>query len=470
MFTLKNAIKNIYRYKSRYFLFGILYFLTICVAAITTSVFFHSIDVIEAMNKEYRSTVKILHTTVEDVNSSRWISKDDYMEYKTSDYVEDVKISRYNFCTTFLSYDLQNLQIHSILKDYSGTTDEQTRIEVATPFDESEMELELYTSEGIQKLNYLLHQPIFILGYDLSLPHFSDTDLEISEGRMFEKDDECVISKNSKHFEENWNKLNVGDTIVFKNTNGIYKKYTVVGILKEDVRNDINTNQRMIHTTLKSAEGFDSLIIESQKKMTNFQIFASDLSETLKIGYEAIIYLKSYENFDDFSKEVSLASIGKYSGYVRPAFENFFTISQFIINMQIWSIFFTIIIGFIIISITILITLIFLNNRKYEIAVLRSVGMKKSKLILNYLIENLTFIWSITFVAFIAAQPIFKVFIMDKIKISVAISGTSTQTIALFRNILAIFTGMTGVVMLSLILACVNIIRFEPLKIFNKQY
>jgi len=40
----------------------------------------------------------------------------------------------------------------------------------------------------------------------------------------------------------------------------------------------------------------------------------------------------------------------------------------------------------------------------------------------------------------------------------------------LLRNAGIVFGGTTAVVALSLVLACINIVRFEPLKIFNKQY
>jgi hypothetical protein len=40
----------------------------------------------------------------------------------------------------------------------------------------------------------------------------------------------------------------------------------------------------------------------------------------------------------------------------------------------------------------------------------------------------------------------------------------------LLQNAGLVFGGTTVIVMMSLVLACINIMRFEPLKIFNKQY
>jgi hypothetical protein len=48
---------------------------------------------------------------------------------------------------------------------------------------------------------------------------------------------------------------------------------------------------------------------------------------------------------------------------------------------------------------------------------------------------------------------------------------TGGGNLALFlQNIAWVFGGATVVVVFTMILACINIVRFEPLKIFNKRY
>jgi ABC-type antimicrobial peptide transport system permease subunit len=122
--------------------------------------------------------------------------------------------------------------------------------------------------------------------------------------------------------------------------------------------------------------------------------------------------------------------------------------------------------------------MILMNSRKYEIAVLRSVGMKKSRIIVNYLIENLAFIWGLTLIALIAAQFISRIFtgmifrdIQDLVSPEIFKQLTRSANLELIlQNTGLVFGGTAVVVILSLILACINIIRFEPLKIFNKRY
>ena len=132
----------------------------------------------------------------------------------------------------------------------------------------------------------------------------------------------------------------------------------------------------------------------------------------------------------------------------------------------------------IIVLVTVISTVILQNSRKYEMAVLRSVGATKGRMIVSYLIENLVFIWAIAVVALTVAQfvaPIFTGGVYEGMR--ELVSAESFEKLAqgadlgtLLQNIGIVFAGATGVVALSLVLACVNIIRFEPLKIFNRQY
>jgi hypothetical protein len=140
-------------------------------------------------------------------------------------------------------------------------------------------------------------------------------DFEIIEGRMFEKDDECIIMRNSKWTEaslqlygyddDSWNSLEIGDKIIFdKKEDGIYKKFTVVGILKENIKNDKNSNTRMIHTTLESAEYFDVLNVE---RINMNYIFSEYPQKHFPMGYEAVVYLiyDSYDKFYRYVRDVS---------------------------------------------------------------------------------------------------------------------------------------------------------------------
>jgi hypothetical protein len=396
------------------------------------------IQITENLTKEYCGVVRI--------TGSDAISKDDYMSYNNNVYVENVKIFGYNFSTS----DMQNQLFN-------------------------ERNIQLYTTDGIKTLNYLLYNPVLIFGCDLSLRHFSDIEFNVVEGRMYENDDECVITKNSKRINENWNYLNVGDKITFEIPGLFYKKFMVVGILEEDPYNDTNTNARFIYTTYESAEHFQH--VRGDKHAIYYIIGAEHgPKRQIRIGYDALFYLKDHNDFYNFRNDVFTQS--NFTRFIEPLFDNFDTIKNLLSNMQAWCMLFMVLTVFIIIFITIMATIILLNSRKYEMAVLRSVGMKKSRLIINYFIENLVFIWGTTMISIVSAQFILRLFTNNVFAdIRDLISAESFENLIqgrnfglLMQNAGIVFGGTTTVVILSLVLVCVNIIRFEPLKIFNKQY
>ena len=212
-------------------------------------------------------------------------SKEDYMTYISSRYVERIDFIRYNYCTT----------------------EKET-----SHFDKNGIQLK--TSDGVKLLDVHVFRPVYIWGYSLSFPDFWDMDFEIVEGRMFERDDECVIMHNSKRTEvllqdgeddEPFNLLEVGDKIIFENDDyDIYKVFTIVGILQENPNLDKNSNTRMIYTTFESAEYFDVL----NKERTNLIARFSEYSEKdFLMGYTAVTYL-TYDSYDKFYRYISNAS------------------------------------------------------------------------------------------------------------------------------------------------------------------
>ena len=455
MFTIKNALKNIYRYKNKYILFGILYLILILAASVSVTMFVHMGKTLDNLSREYCSVVRFKEFLTEERPQ-----KDEYLKYKNMENISDMKFFKYSFSTNHLKENISELQV------------------------------EVHFDGRIKSLDYLLYDSTFVLGYNTSLLHLAADEFNLEKGRMFENDDECVIAKNSKSHKDSsaWNFLDLGDKIVIKNNDDIYKEFTIVGIQKENSEDDINTTRRMIYTTLESAEYFDNIasalrgnyITAPENTVDigdrNFNFSSNNPQVSIKMGYDVVIYLDSPEKFEELRAEMRSVSGDLYG--IEPAFENFRTIWQLIYSIQASGIGFIIITAFIIICITIISTIILLNSRKYEIAVLRSAGMSKTKLIISYLVENLVFIWSISIISLTAAQfiaPLFSNKVLENMREFMSAESFANITngincYATIQNIGIVFAGATAVVMLSLILACVNIVRFEPLKIFNKQY
>ena len=447
MWCIKNSIKNIYRYRSKYRAFGVLYLVIILVFSVCVSVFIQMRKINDTILKEYASVVEFdTNVNISDDRERLRFTKDDFLKFKEKNYIDEIKFFKYIFDPNYLGENV------------------------------SEIKKELHISGKIIEWE-ASPQPFNIHGYDISLLYLETDEFALEKGRMFEKDDEVVIEKNRKNQDyPEWNDLDLDDKIILKNDNGIYKEFTIVGIKEQNPKDTDKIYRFMIYTTLESAEYFD--VIASKTKTSYISYGTDDLNvlnekDFINLGYKTLIYLDSPDNFILLRNKLHGEGV---------RIKLFFTAATTLINltntMQTWSATFMAFSGFVILCMTIISTNILLNTRKYEIAVLRSVGMKKSQIILNYLIENIVFIWGITLIALIAAQFISLIFTSRVFEdMQVFISDESFETLIrggnfepILQNIGFVFAGTTMVVVLSLIFTCVNIVRFEPLKIFNKQY
>ena len=470
MFTIKNAVKNIYRYKSTYISFGVLYFILILAASVCVTIFVYTGQLTNNFFREY-ANIAILGTTSRTFDDPR-LSKDEFLQLKYTEHFFDMQFFRYNFSTHWVQEDIE--------------------ITVEVRIDGDVRPLVIDWDEWGRE--------VFVLGYNMSLIHLAIEHFDIERGRMFENGSEAVIAKNSVSRWDTyiwdyssdtwieyrtWIDLDLGDKIVFRNEDRIIKEFTVVGILTEMPENDEDTNARIIYTTLESAEYFDAFAFDYFRNLRtapiglafpsqrNAVFDSNPLKGVISSGYDVFVYLYLPENFDDINQELAGMNME-----IVPWFANFYIVRQLIWNMQGWSIIFMVLTGFIIIVVTIVITIILLNSRKYEIAVLRSVGMKKSRIMAGYLVEKLAFIWGIALVSLVAAQFIAPLFtartfegMRELMSPETFASVTSGGGVALIlQNAGLVFGGATAVVALSLVIACINIVRFEPLKIFNNQY
>ncbi|MCL1792595.1 MAG: FtsX-like permease family protein [Oscillospiraceae bacterium] len=463
MFAIKNAIKNIYRYKSKYIMFGVLYFFVISAASVCLNIFAQMGEVTENIIKEYASVAKFEGRSADVFgNLPPRLTKGEFLGFGNMEHIEDIKFLRYNFI-----FD----DIH-VKENFSG------------------LERELVIGgENIAWDHAIV--PLIVSGYDMALLHLAAEEFNLESGRMFEGDDECVMAKNrlvanTGRWDEdlvgvvecrNWNDMELGDMIVIQNDDGIYKEFTVVGILEQNPRDDENTHRRMIYTTLESAEHFDVIASESDMAfrfhIPDYDKSASGGGESIFPGYDALIYINSPENYSELRAKMAERGI-----LIGPLFENYHALINLTQNQQTWSAVFMIITGLILVCVTVITTVILLHGRRYEMAVLRSVGMKKSRLVAGYLVENLAFILGITLAALMAAQIVVPMFTggvfagMQKFvstEMMEKLAGGADLEL-LLRNAGFVFAGASAAAGLSLVLACVSIVRFQPLKIFGKQY
>ena len=458
MFTIINSFKNIFRYRNKYTLFGILFGVIITVSSICIGVFLRMSIATNTIIREYAG-VATVNTALKDVtdiyNLPDRLSRKDYDILKTIEHIDDIEVHKYNFNSTFIKPDVSPLDV---------------------------------------KINSFDHieAPIFIIGYNLSTAHLIPNEVVLQSGRMFENEYECIIAHNPKATDEDsikWNNIVIGDTITIENNDGINKKFSVVGILEEFKNDTSNTNRRILYTSLGGAEYFDEFApVEDTGifgyNLTEFTIDdinsgadIIDSSIQIKMGYEILAYLDDPEDFFHVQTDLYKVELSSYMFTLEPLFTDFKSLLNITRVMENNSLGFTIITTVLLFVITIISTITLLNTRKYEIAVLRSVGMSKNKLMISYLIELLLFIWGITLISFIIAQVILPSIItpifnniqpMVSNDIYTNIVGSPFSNV--MYNFCVVLGGASSLVVLSLLLFCIYIMKFEPIKIFNKQY
>ncbi len=476
MFVLRNSIKNIYRYRRKYILIGIILFIIVLIASVLVGIFNYSAMTTEALKMKYVGTVKVSRDGGFGIKN---FDKADYLLFGDCEYVERVDFSSYIISSVSMGHTR-----YDITEDHrSFYSEEDYEALINQP---PIVKTELTIKDETRTLKSLNINPVYIMGYDYdTLPDDKKARFVIESGCMYENGDECVIAVNPEIPDEEWNLLGVGDTIKISVHNGIVKEYTVTGILKSDDTITADTKTRVLFTTFDSAEAFRSSIQTATAQVTKGPVNnpiepdmgipkADDALNEYIERYEVSVVLKSYEYYDDFIEY--MRGIG---GYISaPLYENYSSILGLLNQSYAWSILFIVIIAIVLAFMTIVTTILNLSSRKYEIAVLRSIGMKKGQLIFGYLIENLIFVWGITTAAFLAAQMIEPIFIENVFEgihsmLSPEMSELFTSMTGLNRflqTIGIVFGGTTVTIILSLVLTCINIVRFQPLTIFNKRF
>jgi len=185
MFTIKNAIKNIYRYRNNYKLFGVLYFILILAASICVNLFIQSSTLTYNLQRDYHGTVARFFE--EPKNRLPRNTREDFLSLTEIEHIDDVRFYKYNFATHYITMIDDDLAVAAL-------------------------EIELNIADDILPLsgNDTLHghrwlsddelpfKSVFVLGYNTSLPllNFASGELDLESGRIIERDGEAVISKN----------------------------------------------------------------------------------------------------------------------------------------------------------------------------------------------------------------------------------------------------------------------------------
>lgn len=410
MYILKNAITSIKRNKGRNILIGIIIIVIAVSCTITLATLSSANDIVTAYEEKnpIEATIEIDRKSLMDYlkdgdktqeqminafNDIKGVSEDEINNYGNSEY-----ISNYYYTYT-LGVDAKNLTeaTDSLVKETTTTKTETTRKTQTRRFPSNgkippnfqggnsgsrstTTTTKKTTTTQIQKIfNEKASEGAFtLIGYNSyeDMKDFINGTYTITDGEVssdFESNN-CVISEELATL----NNLKVGDTITIvdpKTTSNTYE-LIVSGIYKESS----DTSSDMTSMFTNSANN----IITNVKFIKTILEKNSDLEATITPTF----IIKDKVSVELFEKEVSEKGLSEYYK-VTNNLEEIESATEVVNNVKIFATTFLIItlaIGGIVL---IVINMINIRERKYEIGVLRTIGMKKSKVSIQFMSELL---------------------------------------------------------------------------------
>lgn len=208
-------------------------------------------------------------------------------------------------------------------------------------------------------------------GGDADLPEFKGGSRKVVEGIAPKKENEILISKELADL----NKLKVGDSVNLKAVSGdITRDFKVSGIYEDKTKEDGGTGVNM------------PIFNRRNEIITKFNSAMTMDNEGIA-SVRATYQLKDPSNFESFKKEVR--AFGIDDGYTISIDKASFDKAVGPINSLNDTVkYFIAIILIIAIGVLILLSVLSVRERQYEIGVLRSIGMKKGKIGLNFIMES----------------------------------------------------------------------------------
>lgn len=366
MYILKNAFISITRNKGRNLLIGIIILVISCAVSITLAINNSSTNLIKSYESKYEveATIGVNREEMmkdfdpDDKENSKdsmrdmfdeanKISIDDIKEYATSDYVKSY-------------YYTISIGVNSDTIDKASM--ESTSSSMPKRFERKEFNNETsadFTLKGYSSIE--------------SMNEFIDGSYKITDGEVSEDftDSSCIINKELATL----NELKVGDTIKVKDPIKTSKTYKLVvsGIYEE--KSDTENNMSMFASSVNT--------IITNSNVVN-KIIKNDSS--LEVSTSPTFVLTDENVVDKFSEELTKKGLSEFLT-LETNLDQVKNATSTISNVKTFSTTFlviTLIIGTIVLLV---INMINIRERKYEIGVLRTIGMKKYKVCLQFIFE-----------------------------------------------------------------------------------
>ncbi|MFA7725139.1 MAG: FtsX-like permease family protein [Candidatus Izemoplasmatales bacterium] len=451
MYIFRNAVKNIGRNKSRNILIAVIIFVIILATSVSIIINTTSKEIIDVYKTQFGSELYInldYEKLKKDRTGFEGITVDQYIAFGESDLLKSKEYKAFVYVGSDGWIAIDENSGNDIIN--SGNSEDylplKAKVEGSTRSDINDD-----FKSGVRK---------------------------IVHGKMYENIDECIVSEEFAEL----NNLSVGDKIKITSNlkkNPMTHELTISGIFED------NTEVVNNHQNLSTYENGSNDIFASFETVINLQLYDSAGSLDAEYVLKDPAFL---ENYKAELKEKGLSDFyivstdeASYNKIVKPVQGIAKIINVFLIVVLI--------LGSVIL---VLLSTLAIRERKYEIGVLRAMGMKKRKVALGLLSEMLI----ITGICLIAglgigtsiSQPVADIMIKNQIE-TVNDSNDNTNGISIINesesggaeplNELKIslnIEAVSQIIVVSLLLAVISsltgilyITKFEPMKILSER-
>ena len=433
-------------------------FVIFAAGVITIKIYDTAKATVEQIKTDFGAVFKLKRA--ENPSSDRYyflVSREEYEKVAGSEYVRELKLFRY---IHEIPYGVR--QIHT---GFGENSDMVLQTEDTGGFYINDSE---YFS--LSENPFYERKSLYIIGYNTNitdLPERTGSPLELYRGEMIKNDGECVVTqsfyndfynKDEPFFANRNVEINIGDklTIVYKfffldeneleKTGYTEKTFTIVGICRDTQEEILYPDSKIIYTTMEGAHYF----------WRNDEYRQNNPSITK--GFDALYYLHTYEDGEKFMREVNEKML--YGDLTVEYNQGGFSVlTDPLKKIQDACMIFLCILAGVGIFAIIIMTSMSLNERKYDIGVLYSMGMSKQKIIFSLVFETLAFIACITVLSLICGFCVSGMPYFSKIT---GINGFEPDAarIALETGTKIMLAGL-GVSVISAMISCVFILKHQ---------
>lgn len=359
MYILKNAITSITRNKGRNLLIGLIIMVISVAVTVTLAINNTATSLIKAYKDKYQVEAFI---TVNRENMMKDFNPNDRENSKN-----DMK-DKFNLASSLTETDIKNYADSKYVKSYYYTSSVKVN---SNDLEKAEMSSNNDMSE--RKKDEDDYSSFEIKGYSSydAMNEFISGSYKITDGEMFTDftSNNCLINSELATI----NNLKVGDTITFTDDNNNTYQLVISAIYEENSSDSKSMFSSSANTIITSS---------------NFINKMSTTNSELKVSVNPTFILTSKDVVDKFSSELTSKGLDE-NLMVTTNLESIDESVSTISNVKTFVVTFlaiTLIIGA---AVLLIINMINIRERKYEIGVLRTIGMKKTKVCLQFILELL---------------------------------------------------------------------------------